>query len=193
MVKVKAKLNFHSHYWNRNKYKFSSAHLWPEKNTHPVLIKPVFLRQMKNIPTSIKAKGREHLNQDLMGGSDSKGAVKAEHTRRSRHSGVGVNSRTEKGQKRTVKECKWLKKTTGSWRKETKRIEGLRRDEREQSNWSCTGRPGSRGGETSYQWNRWYTILKQQFWEKKLIQPIQKTSDGSSIHTINGFPPFCFL
>lgn len=31
---------------------------------------------MKKTPTSIKTKGKEHLNQDLMGGSDSRGLPK---------------------------------------------------------------------------------------------------------------------
>lgn len=50
------------------------------------------------------------------------GAVKAEHTRRSRHSGAGVISRTKKGQKRTVKECKWLKKNNGTEEKKQKEL-----------------------------------------------------------------------
>lgn len=97
------------------------------------------------------------------------GAVKAQHTRRSRHSGAGVNWRTKKGQKRRVKKCKGFKKKQQSWRKETKRLEGCRHDKRERCNWSCTGWPGSRGGEkkpSSEKGDILLAPLEQHFWEK---------------------------
>lgn len=80
-----------------------------------------------------------------MAGKSLKGFGKAEHTPRSGHSGAEVDSRTQKGQKRRAKKCKWLNNNR-ELKNRNKRMEGCRCDEREHCNGSCTGRLGSRGG-----------------------------------------------
>lgn len=86
------------------------------------------------------------------------GAVKAQHTRRSRHSGGGVNWRTKKGQKRRVKKFKGFKKKPN--RAEEKKQKDLRVADMIRGN-VVTGAVldgrGQEEGEKTYQWKGWYT------------------------------------